>query len=190
MTLKSLKKELRFSIKAQTLALSAEQKASQSASVEAQLRALLAAKKPSVVALFMPLADEVQIGRLADELAADGAIRVVVPRIEVDSRQESQMEFYTYHKESMQSGSYGIDEPEPSELCVPELIDLMVVPGVAFTRRGERMGRGKGFYDRYLAREGFSGECVGVCYSHQVVDALPLEPHDRVMDMVVTPEIR
>ena len=62
------------------------------------------------------------------------------------------------------------------------------VPAVAFTRRGERLGRGKGFYDCYLSREGFRAYTVGVCYSHQLLDTLPTEPHDRRVDEVVVGE--
>ena len=62
---------------------------------------------------------------------------------------------------------------------------MMVVPGVAFTAAGERMGRGKGYYDRYLSREGFRAYSVGVCFGCQMCEELPTEPHDRRMDEVI-----
>jgi len=68
--------------------------------------------------------------------------------------------------------------------CLPEMLDLVVVPGVAFTRDGARLGRGRGYYDRYLSRPGLRAFCVGVCFAHQLVDTLPVEPHDRTMDAV------
>lgn len=61
---------------------------------------------------------------------------------------------------------------------------VLLVPGLGFTAQGDRIGRGKGFFDRYL--NGFSGLKVGVCFQCQVVDHLPTEPHDHKMDVVIT----
>ena len=62
----------------------------------------------------------------------------------------------------------------------------MIVPGLAFTRRGDRLGQGGGWYDRVLA--GVRDDCVtiGVAFAPQLVDELPVEPHDRPVDLVVT----
>ena len=66
------------------------------------------------------------------------------------------MRFYDYDPASMNdSGSFGISEPEATALCRPEEIDFIIVPGVAFTAAGMRLGRGKGFYDKYLSQPGF-----------------------------------
>ena len=81
---------------------------------------------------------------------------------------------------------FGIAEPEPgARTCPPGEIDLVVVPGVAFTAGGVRLGRGKGYYDRYLSQAEFRGVTVGVCYAHQLVGELPSEPHDVAVDCVV-----
>ena len=66
------------------------------------------------------------------------------------------------------------------------LPDFIVVPGVAFTAAAARMGRGRGYYDKYLSQPGFRGVKAGVCYAHQLVGELPVEPHDVFMDYVVT----
>ncbi len=63
-------------------------------------------------------------------------------------------------------------------------MELIVVPGVAFDRRGNRIGRGKGFYDRLLTET--KATTVGVGYDFQLVDDIDSEPHDVVMDLVVT----
>ena len=63
---------------------------------------------------------------------------------------------------------------------------LLVVPGLSFGKKGERLGRGKGFYDRYL--EKFSGLKVGVCFNEQVFDGIPMGPGDQYVDYVVTDE--
>ena len=70
-------------------------------------------------------------------------------------------------------------------VVLPDEIDAIVVPGVAFTVKGVRMGRGKGFYDRYLAQSGFAALKIGVCYREQLVPDIPAEPHDVAMDAVI-----
>ena len=63
-------------------------------------------------------------------------------------------------------------------------IDLAVIPGMAFDRDGHRLGRGKGFYDKLLP--GIKCRKIGLCFSFQLADSVPIEPHDIVMDMVLT----
>lgn len=171
------KKEIRRHIKSRTLQLSAEECCRQSERATERILLLVGQRQPKTVALFAPLSDEVQIASLAQRLSC----RVVLPRVEGD-----EMEFYDYAEGGMAEGSFGILEPQQGAAAQPSEIDLMVVPGVAFTASGDRLGRGKGYYDRYLSRGGFRAYCVGVCYAHQVVDELPVEPHDRRMDEVIS----
>ena len=70
--------------------------------------------------------------------------------------------------------------------CPAGEIDVVVCPGVAFTADGRRLERGRGYYDRYLGDPAFRGFRVGVCYAHQLVDDLPVEPHDVRIDRVIT----
>ena len=81
-------------------------------------------------------------------------------------------------------GRFGIPEPtthEPFE----ETPDVTIVPGLAFTRTGQRLGQGGGYYDRYLAQHPATYK-VGVCFNEQLTDALPCEKHDALMNEVVT----
>lgn len=137
----------------------------------------------AVVALFSPLPDEIDIAPLAARL---GDVRIVLPRVEDTPQGEPRMEFYDYRPDSLAAGAYGIREPQGGEACPAADIDVMVVPGMAFTRDGRRLGRGKGYYDRYLARDGFRAWCIGVCFDCQIVDDLPCEAFDRRVDEVVT----
>ena len=86
------------------------------------------------------------------------------------------------------SGKYGIREPRPElKAADPDYVRkhiVFVTPAVACTCRGVRLGRGGGFYDRMLEMAG--REAVGVIYSCQMADELPVEPHDRPLDFVVT----
>jgi len=84
-------------------------------------------------------------------------------------------------------GSYGIREPGQSSPEVePEAIDLFVIPGVAFDMHGHRVGYGKGYYDRTLHRFEYGGKLIGLCYDFQLVDVIAGEPHDVIMDRVIT----
>jgi 5-formyltetrahydrofolate cyclo-ligase len=64
--------------------------------------------------------------------------------------------------------------------------DAVIVPGLAFTRAGDRLGQGGGWYDRFLSAVRSDCVSIGVCFAEQLVDALPLEPHDVAVDHVVT----
>lgn len=81
------------------------------------------------------------------------------------------------------AGQWGIREPD-GEIVDPASIDLVVVPGVAFTLSGDRLGHGKAYYDRFLAPLG-SVHTVGACFSEQIVDELPMEAHDIRLGHVI-----
>ena len=86
--------------------------------------------------------------------------------------------------DSLKKGTFGILEPEDPELVNPETLDLVVVPGVAFDREGNRLGRGRGFYDRFLKKtRAFK---IGVAYETQILDKIRKSHEDVKMDKVVT----
>ena len=173
---------MRRRIKSEILALSAFTRTEQSEQVVEQLRSLIEQSGAQVVALFAPLADEVQIGDIASQLAC----RIALPRVGDMANGTPDMEFFYYDRQTLAAGAYGIQEPQAGEMCSAVDIDVMVVPGVAFTPAGDRLGRGKGYYDRYMAREGFRAQTIGVCYACQLCDELPVEEHDRRVDMVIS----
>ncbi|MCD7963220.1 MAG: 5-formyltetrahydrofolate cyclo-ligase [Rikenellaceae bacterium] len=80
------------------------------------------------------------------------------------------------------TADYGISEPD-GPIVDPSEIDFAVVPGVAFDNNGNRLGRGKGFYDRLL--NDIHGVKAGICYGFQMVDEIPVELHDIKMDIVI-----
>ena len=83
-------------------------------------------------------------------------------------------------------GPWGLAQPDPATatwLPAEARIDLVVVPGLAFDRRGHRIGWGSGYYDRFLAQ--VQTVKIGLCYDELVLDRIPGEPHDVPVDMVV-----
>lgn len=132
------------------------------------------------VGLFMSLPDEVRTQEFVEALAA--AKRVALPVVAGDD-----MHFEYWEPASgRRTGKFGIEEPRGGLLCPPEEMDIIVVPGVAFDMEMRRLGRGRGYYDRWLATAPATLLKAGVCYPHQLVGQLPHEPHDIAMDMVVT----
>jgi 5-formyltetrahydrofolate cyclo-ligase len=82
-------------------------------------------------------------------------------------------------------GQYRVPEPL-GDAVTPPPKSLVIVPGVAFSRTGQRLGRGGGHYDRLLASL-VEPVAVGICSDERLLDDLPVEPHDRRMDVIVTP---
>lgn len=171
------KKAVRQAVRAEIAKLSEEEKKLLSASIFEKIHCLEEVQGASTIALFISLSDEPQTSTIIEQLSHHK--RIVVPRIEGE-----EMEFYDI-SEGLERGAFGIMEPIASTPIEPSEIDVMVVPGVVFTRNGARCGRGKGFYDKYLSRDGFRAYTIGVCYPCQVVEELPTEPHDRVLDKVI-----
>ena len=85
-------------------------------------------------------------------------------------------------------GAFGVREPvaKIEHAVAPETLDLILVPGVAFTRSGERLGRGGGFYDRLLASLPSHTCRIGVCFDAQILPELPVETHDQRVDFLAT----
>ena len=160
-------------------ALDSRQRLRASAAIFSAVERLPEFRAARTVAVFAALPDE----PATDEVLARWAStrRVVLPRVEGDA-----MRFYACRPDALVFGAFGILEPQGERPCPAGEIDLVVCPGVAFTADGRRLGRGRGYYDRYLGDPAFRGFRVGVCYAHQLVDDLPVEPHDVRMERVIT----
>lgn len=94
------------------------------------------------------------------------------------------LDILPYDESRIELGAFQIEEPTGNNIVSPDEIELIVVPGVAYDRKGNRLGRGKGFYDRLL--QSTKATKVGVCYEFQLIDEVPAEPHDVRMDMVIS----
>lgn len=173
------KRTLRKAIKAEIAKLSTEEKLTLSAQIFSKLDACDKICDASVIALFISLPDEPQTATFIEQLSRKNK-RVVVPRIEGED-----MNFYDI-SEGFKKGSFGILEPTSKTPVKPNEIDVMIVPGVVFTLDGARCGRGKGFYDKYLSREGFRAYTIGVCYPCQIVEDIPTEEHDKKLDCIIS----
>ena len=153
-------------------------------------------KKASEIYAYMALPDEVDLTDVIKQAIRDGK-KVAVPKI--ISKDEGIMEFYYLDSqkalaEQTSGGAYGILEPDETLPVSPEPTSktLILVPGRAFTKDGARLGRGKGYYDRYLAKEIVGSSptmtrlpnvtVAGVCFGFQIVETLPTDANDICMD--------
>ena len=97
------------------------------------------------------------------------------------------LDILPYDESRLELGSFHIEEPTGNDTVDADEIELIVVPAVAYDRRGNRLGRGKGFYDRLLSSA--RATKIGVGYEFQLVDEIPAEPHDVPMDYVITQSV-
>jgi 5-formyltetrahydrofolate cyclo-ligase len=88
-------------------------------------------------------------------------------------------------KMKLVKGLYGILEPVPHHLVAPAQIDLVVVPGVAFDAYGQRLGRGKGYYDRFLKRLPQGTATIGLAFDFQILPRIPATTRDVRLDSVI-----
>lgn len=136
-------------------------------------------RQASCIALYHAIAGEVQTAGLIEKWYREK--KLLLPLVEGN---DLRLLLYA-GKESLKAGAFGIPEPTEDCVAVPESeIDLIIVPGVAFDREHNRLGRGKGFYDRLLST--LNVPKVGICYDFQLKDRIPVEPFDRKMDLIVT----
>jgi 5-formyltetrahydrofolate cyclo-ligase len=141
-------------------------------------------KSAQVVLLFAPMSSEPDIWPLAKIAVAAGKT-VALPRF-VPAKQHYEAAIVQDEARDLIEGQFGIREPAAT-CSVADLkrLDLVLVPGLAFDWHGRRLGRGRGFYDRLLAE--VSGKTCGIAFDSQMVNAIPVEPHDVPLNCILTP---
>jgi 5-formyltetrahydrofolate cyclo-ligase len=139
-----------------------------------------------IAALYCALAGEVPTERIRRAYLAGGA-RLYYPRVTAGRR----LAFYPHREgDGWETGPYGIPEPSNPEGVEPRLSDwdIVVVPGLAFDRRGNRLGRGFGYYDRFLGGLPESVPRVGLAWASQRIPRVPVEAWDIPVHALVTEE--
>lgn len=167
-------------------ALGCDSREQLSAAITDSLLALPEFAAARIVAGYVSFGSEFDTEAFNAAVLASGK-GLVLPRID---RPRRAMIFHSVNElqESLLPGVWGIREPDPLACPRAELddVDLMLVPGLAFTSRCERLGYGGGFYDAAIDLTQPRAIKIAAAFSSQVVDALLVEPHDRIVDMVVT----
>jgi 5-formyltetrahydrofolate cyclo-ligase len=142
--------------------------------------------RAEAVMVFLSLHSEVDTTPLVLRAWQDGK-RVLAPKVSWNQRRMLPLEFRSL-TEDLADSTMGIREPVSGIPFPVGLIDLVIVPGLGFDEYGNRVGRGRGFYDRFLANAEFEGVACGLAFEEQVVPSIPAGPLDRQVDLVITDE--
>lgn len=174
------KKEIRREVRRRIAEIGQESRELAAEKIFSKIEQLDTFRNARCIALFAAMKDEVPTD-VALRRWRDMGKDIIVPRVEGDI-----MCFYDYDPERMQVGAFGIEEPMGDIEREAKDIDLMIVPARAFTLSGERLGRGGGFYDKYMSLNGFRAAKIGIAFKCQIFDTLPCDKHDIRVDKVVT----
>jgi 5-formyltetrahydrofolate cyclo-ligase len=137
-----------------------------------------------VVMLFLSTPHEVDTASLALKSWQAGKT-VVVPKVSWDQRRMLPVEISSLNTNMTTTGP-GVREPVNGKPIPVDFIDLVIVPGLGFTANGHRIGRGMGFYDRFLAQPEFLGVSCGLGFEEQIVENMPVLDHDVPLSMLAT----
>jgi len=173
------KKALRQRMSALRDACDPAERAVLSACIITEIEAVMRVRKVKVLHSFLPMGSEVDLFPLLDRAVAKG-IAVYAPK----SLKGRVMENYRYTgQQDLVPGVFGTRHPAGD--AYTGTFDLIIVPGLAFTAKGHRLGYGAGYYDTFLPQhpEAFT---VAVCFPFQVVASLPVEGHDHVVHRVAS----
>lgn len=141
-------------------------------------------KNAKTIFIFISFNDEVDTLRIIKKSLEDGKM-VCVPK--VISKEEGMVAVRINDFKDMTLSNYGILEPKDTTNIVKEnLVDLTFVPGLAFDKKGGRVGYGGGFYDRFMKNMKKDSKKIGLAYSFQVLDEVPMEKHDLFIDGIIT----
>lgn len=139
----------------------------------------------SVVMLYMPLADEVDLLPLALRCFQMGKT-VCVSKVDWQRKDMLAVEVMSFDDHFMEVDEHGVRSPRDGRPVVINSLDLVIVPGLAFDAQGNRLGRGGGYYDRFLKRLAPTTATIGLAFDQQIIDHVPVDERDIRMDMVVT----
>jgi 5-formyltetrahydrofolate cyclo-ligase len=186
MVLGNDKKELRQKLLTQLLALTEVEIKRRSNNVQEQLSQLPIYKQAKTIMAYYPLAGEVGIlGLIRKSLTTK---RFCFPVMDLKAKRLRVFEIKNFESDFVK-GPYSVMEPDVNntqEVDIRE-IDIVIVPGLAFAKDKNRLGRGAGFYDRFITTMPPSTKTVGLAFDFQILDSLPVNPAcDQKVDIVIS----
>lgn len=172
------KKALRIEIRQLKRACPLEERRRKSLSVWEAVERDEVFQQAETVLAYWSMDDEVYTHDFVNKWA--GSKTLLLPCVKGD---ELELRYFDGEERLQPGEGYAIPEPVGELFADWGKIDLILVPGVAFDKSGNRLGRGKGYYDKVLKQTG--AYKLGVCFDFQLVECVPVEPHDVKMDRVV-----
>ncbi len=185
-TVHEKKQQMRRTIKALLRGLSLEDRERRSEDVCRKIKSLPLYQKAKTIVFYYPLDKEVNVISLIVQALGEQKV-VGLPRVLSDRKTLKMCRIESLS--SLEAGPWGIRQPRENGLQEIEThnIDALLVPGIAFDRQGNRLGRGGGFYDSFLCATKDTAVKIGVCFSFQIQDNLPREPlRDAKVNFVVS----
>lgn len=177
-TKSSLRQTIREALGKISLAVRTVESMDLCARLEPQLRSA------HTILFYAPMPDELDVWPLLEKLLKTNVI-CALPAFDAATQSYSARRV-TNLETDIFTGKFGVSEPSPECEAVPlNRFDLVLVPGMAFDETGNRLGRGKGFYDRILSAA--SGVKCGVAYDFQLQETIPTEEHDAKVNFIFTP---
>ena len=185
MTIEQEKEKIRQQIREKLSAQSPQARANKSKLICQKLKELAPFKKAQVILFYLSAEQEVETLDLVRELLREKR-KIAVPAADQVSRVLKPY-FIRDLEKDVQRGTFGILEPkvDQSELVQISDIDLVIVPGLAFDQSNYRLGRGKGYYDRFLAKLPLNVPAFGLAFDFQIVPKLPVTELDVKLTRVI-----
>lgn len=168
--------------------LSERERELRSKSLCAKLWDMPGLKAARTIMVYLAMPEEVNLSTVVEKAAGAGK-RICVPRMDWAAKAMSPL-IVDWKSFETEVREHGLSEPVGGTAAKLSSVDLVLVPGLAFDEGGRRLGRGAGFYDRFIERfkeaRGSKAVALGVCFEAQLVAAIPAEKHDQTLDGVVT----
>ncbi|MDD2389657.1 MAG: 5-formyltetrahydrofolate cyclo-ligase [Desulfobacterales bacterium] len=182
------KQNLRDEVAKKLDALSEKELIEKTSQVEKRLLEFANFLEANIVLLYINSAHEIMTKRIIERCFALNKL-VVLPAFRSEKRQIKLFKVDTLATD-LKPGVRGIPEPEQT-LCkeVPiDRIDIAIIPGIVFDEKGSRLGKGEGYYDRLIPKLSMTTRKVSLAFESQIVDQVPMESHDKQVDIIVTEE--
>ncbi len=177
------KKELRQIVRRRKSLYSESELKTWSRQIADKILRLPQVQKARTIMIYCSLPDEVDTHEMIKDLKEMGK-KILLPAVVSDT--EMELRLYENDKD-LQIGKFNIMEPVGKAFNNVEEIDVMIIPGMGFDRQGNRLGRGKGYYDRFLSLAPRIFK-AGICFHFQLFEQVPTDIHDIRMDTVVSIE--
>ena len=179
-----MKKEMRQRFRHLLAAMSPAEVQAKSLAAARLLFDTPAYRNAQTVMVFVSLSTEIDTTPIVLRAWQDHK-RVLAPRISWEQRRMLPIEIHSLTDDLVET-KFGVHEPVAGLPVPVSSINLVLVPGLGFDEFGNRLGRGRGFYDRFLSNPEFRGLACALAFEEQVTSALPVGPHDRAVHQLVT----
>ena len=186
-SLDQAKAEQRNTCRSRLAGMSPAEHAAASHSICTQLEQAVASISSGAIMGYLPLADEPDIRPVLQSLLDQGRT-IGVPRI-LDAQQMDTVQLESLAPDHMARGPHGVYGPKHGAAIPVDNIGMIIVPGLAFDQQGNRLGRGGGYYDRFLSRLPSDIPTIGCCFSCQLIEHVETGPMDVSMSKILMEDV-